>query len=250
MKSLIISDLDNTWVGNEAATLRLQQYLQTKRHRFYLVYATGRSFASVVGLMRDFWLTTGEKLLAPDCLITGVGSEIYDQGILDYDWAEKISQNWNPKAILSITRTYLQLLPQPESECNPWKISFYLSPSVNATILEDLRQDLHRNHLAANVVFSSGRDVDILPSSVDKGTAAMYVRERFQIPVERTLVCGDSGNDLSLYQHSTLGVIVHNAQPELLTWYEKQSNPQVYYAPSPYADGILDAISHFKLIPD
>lgn len=250
MKFLIISDLDNTWVGNDAATIRLQKQLEAERDRFYLVYATGRSFASVVQLMRDFWLTTGEKLLAPDCLITGVGSEIYDQGILDYDWAEKISQNWNLNAILSITRTYPQLLIQPESERNPWKISFYLSPSVNAAILEDLRQDLRRNHLAANVVFSSGRDVDILPAEVDKGTAAMYVRARFQIPLERTLVCGDSGNDLSLYQHSTLGVIVHNAQSELLHWYKQQSNPQIYYAPSPYADGILDAIAHFNLIPD
>ncbi len=250
MKFLIISDLDNTWVGNDAATIRLQQRLQAERDRFYLVYATGRSFASVVQLMREFWSTTGEKLLTPDCFITGVGSEIYYQGILDYDWAEKISQNWNPKAILPITQAYPQLLPQPESELNPWKISFCLSRSVNSAILEDLKQDLNRNNLAANVVFSSGRDVDILPSGVDKGTAAQYVREKFQVPLDKTLVCGDSGNDLSLYQHSTLGVIVNNAQPELLAWYQNQSNPHLYYAPSSYADGILDAIVHFTLIPD
>ncbi|MEB3311324.1 MAG: sucrose-phosphate phosphatase [Snowella sp.] len=250
MKFLIISDLDNTWVGNDAATIRLQKKLQAERDRFYLVYATGRSFASAVNLMREFWLTTGEPLLAPDCFITGVGSEIYHQGILDYDWAAKISQNWNRSAILPITQAYPQLLPQPESELNPWKISFCLSKSVNSAILDDLKQDLMRNHLAANVVFSSGRDVDILPPGVDKGTAALYIREKFQIPLERTLMCGDSGNDLSLYQHSTLGVIVHNAQPELLSWYQQQANPHIYYAPSSYADGILDAIAHFGLIRD
>lgn len=248
MKTLIISDLDNTWIGDNVATIALQNKLLANRDRLSLVYATGRSFASVAQLMRDFWLVTGEEMLVPDYLITGVGSEIYHQGILDYAWASKISQDWNIEGIRAITRLYPQLIPQPDTELNPWKISFRLHPTANTNIIDKLKQDLVDKNLAANVIFSSGRDVDILPKLADKGKAAMYVREKLQISLDKTLVCGDSGNDLSLYQHSILGVIVQNAQPELLNWYYQHPNNNIYYAKSFYAWAILEAIAYFNLV--
>lgn len=250
MKFLLVSDLDNTWIGNDLATIALQQKLLPYRDQFSLIYATGRSVSSVMQLMRDFWLVTKEKLLEPDYLITGVGSEIYHRGMLDYVWAEQISLKWNRNAIATLTKALPQLLPQSESEQNPWKISFFLAPAATPSILVTLRQKILRNRLQANIVFSSGLDVDILPHTVDKGLAAMYLREKLHIPLNKTLVCGDSGNDLSLYQHSTLGLIVNNAKPELSQWHTQHPSSNHYLAQSSYAWGILEAINYFGLLPN
>ncbi|PSF39255.1 sucrose-phosphate phosphatase [Aphanothece hegewaldii CCALA 016] len=247
MKFLLISDLDNTWIGDDSATIALQEKLFLYRDRFYLVYATGRSFPSVVHLMRDFWLSTGETFLKPDYLITGVGSEIYHQGILDYDWAKNISQGWDRNRVVQLTQKFPQLLPQSETEQNPWKVSFCLHPNTKPAILNTVHENILEMGIQAKIIFSSGKDIDILPQAADKGLAAMYLREKLQIPLTQTLVCGDSGNDLSLYQHGTLGVIVNNAQNELAQWYNQSGTKNHYFAKSSYAWGILEAIDYFSL---
>lgn len=247
MKFLLISDLDNTWIGDDPATIALQETLKRDRDRFYLVYATGRSFASVVRLMQNFLSSTGETLLEPDYLITGVGSEIYHQGILDYDWAENISQGWERNAVIQLTQKFPQLLPQIETEQNPWKVSFCFHPDTKPAILNTVQENLLEMGIQAKIIFSSGKDIDILPQGADKGLAAMYLREKLQIPLAYTLVCGDSGNDLSLYQHGTLGVIVNNAQSELSQWYSQSGTANHYFAKSSYAWGILEAINYFSL---
>lgn len=248
MKFLLISDLDNTWIGDNKATIALNQKLLSMRDRFYLVYATGRSFASVTQLMRDFWLLTGEKLLEPDYLITGVGSEIYHQGIIDYAWAERISQGWDRQTLVSIAQHFPQLIMQLETEQNPWKLSFCKHPLADSSVVAALENQIRQAGLQANVIFSSSRDLDILPVNTDKGIASMYLRQMLDIPLEATLVCGDSGNDLSMFQQGSLGVIVNNAQPELLNWYNKQKRTNCYFARSSYALAILEALSHFGLM--
>jgi hydroxymethylpyrimidine pyrophosphatase-like HAD family hydrolase len=74
-----------------------------------------------------------------------------------------------------------------------------------------------------------------------------YLQTQLKIPKVATLVCGDSGNDISLFTQKTLGVIVNNAQPELLQWYQQYRAPGHYYASAPYAAGIYEALDYFRL---
>jgi len=98
------------------------------------------------------------------------------------------------------------------------------------------------------VIFSSDRDLDIVPSNSGKGEAVSYLRQKLQIAPQATLVCGDSGNDISMFQQRTLGVIVSNSQPELIDWHKSNQCVDRYLAKSSYAWGILEALAHFKLI--
>jgi sucrose-6F-phosphate phosphohydrolase len=107
---------------------------------------------------------------------------------------------------------------------------------------------LRQAGLAAQVVFSSGRDVDILPQFSNKGNATAYLQKRLQVHQETTLVCGDSGNDISLFEAPARGVIVSNAQPELLDWYRNFGQSHHYLAQRPCAAGILEAIEYFELL--
>lgn len=242
MPFILITDLDNTLVGNDQATATLNQQLLAIRQRFYLIYATGRSYRSAQDLRVQ------KQLLKPDYWVTGVGTEIYQQGSQDSLWAKHLSNGWDRQAIAALAHTYPDLIPQSPLEQNPWKISFCISHPQASSILNHLQAELQRSGLAAQIIFSSDRDVDIVPAHADKGRAIAYLREQLQVEPSRTLVCGDSGNDISLFQQSTLGTIVSNAQPELLHWYSTNPHPHLYLAPSPYAWGILDGLKYFSLL--
>lgn len=243
VKPLLVTDLDNTLVGDAQATLALNQRLAPLRDRLWLIYATGRSYGSAQRLKHR------EQLLHPDYWVTSVGTEIHDQEKKDGEWTAWLSQDWQRESIVTLIQSaFPDLIPQPNQEQNPHKLSYFLRSPFAESILANLQLKLSQARLSAKIIFSSNEDVDILPLQGDKGLAVTYLRKKLQIPPEATLVCGDSGNDISLFQQSTLGVIVRNAQPELLTWYRQQGQPYHYWAQSPYAWGILEALFHFKLL--
>ncbi len=242
MQFLLITDLDNTLVGDDRATFTLNQKLTAIRHSCTLIYATGRSYTSAQHLVHT------KQLLEPDYWVTGVGTEIYERGKLDRFWANEVSTAWDRRAIAAIAQTYSELILQPQSEQNPWKISFRLDQADKSPILDNLRAQLSKAGMNYQIVFSSGRDVDILPSNADKGLAARYIRESLHIPASSALACGDSGNDISLFQQSTLGTIVSNAQPELIDWYGQHRHPNLYLARSPFAWGMIEGLQYFNLI--
>ena len=242
MQLLLVTDLDNTLVGDDQALLALNQKLAAQRDRLHLIYATGRSYASARRLQAR------QQLLEPDYWVTGVGTEIYQNTDRDPDWAERLSHNWDQQAAAAIAALFPELVFQEEAEQNPWKLSFLLHSDRAEAIVTTLRSKLEQAGLAAQVIFSSNEDVDIVPQSGDKGLATTYLGELLQVPLDKTLVCGDSGNDISLFQQSTLGVIVNNAQPELLAWHQQFGTSQHYLARSSYAAAILEALAYFQLI--
>ncbi|MCW6049228.1 sucrose-phosphate phosphatase [Lyngbya sp. CCAP 1446/10] len=240
MKFLLVTDLDNTLVGDDEATQVFNQRLQSMRSQICLVYATGRSHASTCELIAQ------KQLLAPDSTIAGVGSEIYQDATLDLDWAEHLSQDWDKMAIASLAQQFPQLQPQSLKEQNPWKISYCLEPAAeNSSIIQELQQKLTGSGLAAQIIFSSNRDVDILPQTSNKGNALTYLQKRLQIPSEATLVCGDSGNDISMFEQDVRGVIVANAMSELLAWHRECGTENHYLAGSACAGGIIEGMTYF-----
>ena len=238
--NLLVTDLDNTLVGDDPATLALNQHLQSKRSQFCLVYATEHSHASTCELIAQ------KQLLAPDYLITGIGSEIYKNGTLDLDWAEYLSQNWDKMALASLSQQFSQLKPQSSNKQNPWKLSFSLeSVTETASTFHALQQKLAESGLAAQIILSSNGEVDILPKTSNKGNALSYLQKRLKTPAEATLVCGDSGHDISMFEQDVRGVIVANAQSELLEWYGECGGKNHYLASSACAWGILEGIEYF-----
>ena len=240
MKFLLVTDLDNTLVGDDEATQVLNQFLQSKRSQICLVYATGRSHASTSELIAQ------KQLLAPDYLIAGVGSEIYQDGALDLDLAEDLSQDWDKMAIASLAEQFSQLKSQSPKEQNPWKMSYSLEPAAeNSSTVQALQQKLTQSGLPAQIIFSSNSDVDILPQTSNKGNAITYLQKRLQFPSEATLVCGDSGNDISMFEQDVRGVIVANALSELLEWHRECGSENHYLAGSACAWGIMEGIAYF-----
>lgn len=244
---LFITDLDNTLVGDDAALAELNQQLASHRQKYNskIVYATGRS------LYLYRLLASAKSLLPPDALITSVGTEMYfdpQQQHHDPEWANILSQGWNREEIVEIASQFGQLQPQPKSEQNPFKISYYLAQAVAEETIPQLKSTLSDRGYNIKLIYSAGQDLDLLPKNGDKGLAVKFLREKWDIAPEQTIVCGDSGNDISMFLGQEKGLIVGNAKPELLQWYEENSSDNNYLAKSHCAGGILEGLKHFSFL--
>ena len=51
-----------------------------------------------------------------------------------------------------------------------------------------------------------------------------------------------------MFQQQTFGVIVNNAQSELIEWYKVNADERHYFANSSYANGILEALQKFDFL--
>jgi hypothetical protein len=244
---LFVTDLDNTLVGDDAALTTLNRQLAEHRENFgtKIVYATGRSLYLYRELARE------KFLLSPDALITSVGTEIYfqpDTNECDREWATILSDGWHREKIATIADSWNELTPQPESEQNPFKISYYLAESLAEEVLPQLKATLVREGFKVKLVYSGSQDLDLLPQNGDKGLAVQFLRQKWNVPPEQTVACGDSGNDIALFRGDEKGIIVGNAQPELHRWYKENQNQSLYLAESVCAGGILEGLKYFEFL--
>jgi sucrose-6-phosphatase len=244
---LIITDLDNTLVGDDRALSELNQILETCRQDWgtKIVYATGRSLTSYQQL------ATEKDLLIPDAKIVAVGTEIYLDRDLEPDrgWVSILSPGWDREAIVNIANHFADLEPQPESEQRPFKISYYLSPTVVSDVLLQLEALLAEQGMNVEAIYSGNKDLDLIPKGGNKGAAVQFLRQQWDISPLNTAVCGDSGNDIALFDYGfERGIIVGNAQPELKTWLEVNGAERHYLANAYYAAGILEGLCYFRLI--
>ncbi|MBE9166339.1 sucrose-phosphate phosphatase [Pleurocapsales cyanobacterium LEGE 06147] len=246
---LFVTDLDHTLVGDDIALKTLNERLNTHRQEYgtKIVYATGRSLY----LYRQ--LAEEKSLLPPDALITSVGTEIYfnpTQAQFDSQWADILSQGWQREEIVTIASKYEQLTPQPDSEQNPFKISYYLDEASAEQVLVELEAELSNRGFQIKLVYSGSQDLDILPQRGDKGLAVQFLRQKWNINAEKTVVCGDSGNDIALFKGEEKGIIVGNARPELRQWYRDNQSHSLYLAEAFCAGGILEGLKYFGFFVD
>ncbi len=245
--SLLVTDLDNTLVGNDLALDRLNRILHRYRQTWgtKIVYATGRSRTSYQDLAAT------KPLMAPDALIAAVGTEIYvsSSDLPDEEWVAKLGIGWHREQIVTITSRFADLEPQPSSEQRPFKVSYYLSASVVTAVVPRLQELLSQQGLNVEIIYSGSKDLDIIPRGGDKGTAVQFLRDRWQIEPSQTVVCGDSGNDISLFKYGCeRGIIVGNAQSELRLWYELHPVDYHYLAVADCAGGIMEGLKYFRFV--
>ncbi|MGI6229947.1 MAG: HAD family hydrolase [Tractidigestivibacter sp.] len=70
--------------------------------------------------------------------------------------------------------------------------------------------------LPATVAITEGCSAEFSPAGVSKGTALKILCEQLDIPVEKSIAVGDSGNDVEMIRAAGLGVAMGNATPDVL----------------------------------
>lgn len=184
-----------------------------------------------------------------------MGTEILIRGEPLEPWARHLDKAWKRELAESVAAHVAGshgMVQQRASEQRPHKLSFTVPPGDPSGAVPALEAALAVAEVQARVIFSGGVDVDVLPSSASKGRALAFLLERLRdgpgAPEEGVLACGDSGNDLELFEvPGVKACVVSNAHDELLRWCASQpASPDVFLAQQRAAAGILEAARHFN----
>ncbi|MFP4522206.1 MAG: HAD-IIB family hydrolase, partial [Fibrobacterota bacterium] len=239
LKSFIFTDIDNTLVGDEKAVKEFSEIIRKNRDRVGFGVATGRTVESAMEALKK------NNIPEPDILISSVGSEIYygNTRLRDKGWKSHISKKWDREKVRSILEKFDFLNIQEEDAQREFKLSYFMQ--FNKDRLPKIHNALIKNKCRYNLIYSHGKFLDILPYRASKGKAIRYISYKWGIPLEKTMVCGDSGNDEEMLRGETLGVVVGNYSSELE---ELRGLKNIYFAENDYAGGIVEGIKKYKMI--
>ena len=241
---MIVTDIDGTLVsetGDYTGLAELKDLLRHRRNEFAFGIATGRSLDKVREILGQFDIPT------PDVVISAVGTRIYyglDARFQDKGWEQHIAYGWHPEPIRQRLATLPGLELQEPENLNPFKISYYLHDgglsveAVSAALGEKLAR-------YSSIVITQAAFLDILPNRASKGRAVRYLGNKWTIPINRIVVCGDAGNDLDMFTGASRGIVVGNHSSEMEAL---RGMRRVYFAGRPSAAGILEGLEHFKFL--
>ncbi len=237
----IISDMDQTLLGDPAALRRFTDTITENRKRLTFGIATGRRIDAALAILKKHELPT------PDVLISSLGTRIHYGAALTEDrwWADHVDYDWNRDRVRRVLDDLPGLKLQQKAKQSPLKVSYFYDAG-KAPSVDEITTLLHQEELTANVLLSFGQFLDVIPSRASKGQALRYAALRLDIPLEHILVAGGSGADEDMMRGNTLAVVVANRHHEELS--ALVDLDRVYFSEQAGAAGLLDAIEHYAFL--
>lgn len=262
---ILATDLDRTLLPNgswecDRDAIGLFNEL-TKNHKVLVVYVTGRNLALTEKAIAEYGVRH------PHILCGDVGTSIrrYEDGEWQFDhgWirhVEKESPRWDAVAIRDALAGIDGVREQEPEHLNRFKQSYYVDHARKAQLLAEINKRVQGKFDEVVVYSVDSQDgkglVDCLPASATKQTALEYVAEEFGAAREDVVFCGDSGNDIFPLTAGFRGVLVRNADEQLVKQVKEamNENPQLkaYFATGGfnglngyYASGVIEGAYHY-----
>lgn len=264
---ILATDLDRTLLPNgswesDAGAIELFNEL-TEEHGVLVVYVTGRNLDLTEKAIREFGVRH------PNVLIGDVGTSIreYENGEWKFDdgWISHVKQaspRWDAASIKSAISEVEGIREQEREHLNQFKQSYYVDHGRKGQILEKIDK-LVKGKFDEVIIYSfdsqDGKGLlDFLPDSATKQTALEYVSEEFKSRKEDVVFCGDSGNDIFPLTAGFRGILVRNADEQLVQnvklAVENNADLKVYYAKGNfqglngyYTSGVIEGAYHYGL---
>ena len=227
-------DLDGTFLGGDETSRQRLYELISEREDVRLVLSTGRGLESVIPLLGD------PTFPDPDYIISDVGATVVHgdslepvqplQSIIAGQWPGTLDV---VEALDHLDYLERQDVPQ-ERRC-----SFFADFDEIDDRLAEIVGDL-----GCQLLFSADKYVDVLPPGVNKGSTLRQLVKHEGGSLDDVVVAGDTLNDLSMYQEGFTGIVVGNAEADLVEATEDEDH--VYLADADGAAGILEGFEEFE----
>lgn len=267
---ILATDLDRTLLPNgswprDPGAIDLFNEL-TEQHDVLVVYVTGRNLDLTENAIAEFGIRY------PHVLIGDVGTSIRRHQGDDWQphagWIDHVKQaspGWDAEAVRRTLVGIDGLVEQEREHCSAFKQSYYVDHARRETVLAAVDERV-KGRFDEAIVYSfdsqSGDGLlDFLPKSANKQTALEYLAEESGALKSDVVFCGDSGNDLHPLTAGFCGVLVRNADDQLVAGVKEAvgGNPalKVYFAQGGfkglngyYTGGVIEGAYHYGLFLD
>lgn len=237
-KLILATDLDGTFLeGDHEVKNFFYNELLRLRDTVMLVYVTGRPVETVAQFCQMGYLPTAHYVIGDHGTHIVEGTHFSTVETLQ----DPIIQKWNNSnsSLKELLRDEIGIQLQPINP--PYRVAYYYDPRS----LQD--KTLHKiNNAGFDVVLSCDAYLDILPRGVNKGSTLLELLKHFNIKHELAITCGDSLNDLSLFQTGLKSVAVGNSEPKLVA--EIQHLKNVYHSEHEGLLGVIDGLRFHEKI--
>lgn len=238
-KFVLATDLDGTFLGgSQTARATFYDWLEERRDQIGLIFVTGRDPAFIETLTRETFVPR------PDYVVGDVGTTI-----------AAVTQQHKVRPIVSLEAEIASLwrasdriraalrdapgLTLQETEFR-YRVSYDMDPArFDDSVVTKIEA------LGCDVLISDNRFLDVLPKGVSKGPSLQRLLDHLGVDPHRTLVAGDTLNDLSMLVMGLPAVAVGGAEPALIDAVANMNH--VFQASRVGVLGIEDAIDHHKL---
>lgn len=208
---VLATDLDGTFLGgSDEDRARFYKWIETQRNKVGLIFVTGRD----PGFIHN--LVTRHGIPRPDFVVGDVGTTIAQVGIdgtlspieaLEAEIAERWG-NANGR-VQAALRSVAGLKVQSTGFRH--RVSF----DMDSDLFDDRALDIVSD-LGLDSLISDNRFFDVLPKGVSKGPSLLRLLSHLGIDNRRTLVAGDTLNDLSMLQLGLPAVAVGGSEAGLI----------------------------------
>lgn len=229
---LLATDLDGTFLGGtEQERIDFYQYIQAERERILLVFVTGREIERVRSLYDD------PNFPRPDYVIADVGTTVVHGKTFK---PISVVQSWVAERWGNANERVKELLAnEPGLELQTVEAERYVSYCYQPEVLHPSTLE-KLNEAGFDYILSADTFLDVMPKGVAKGPTLLRFIEEMGLNPNNVIVCGDTLNDLSLFETGLKGIAVGNSEPKLVKKIQTLRN--VYYSSYPGVMGIWDGL--------
>jgi kanosamine-6-phosphate phosphatase len=236
---LLFSDFDETYFPHECngeqllMLQELENYLESlsQDHHVKIGWVTGSSLQQLQQKMQQAKLR-----YFPHFVSSNLGTEIWEidpdggcRSILQWDQrlsCSGFSQRLIEEILIELKNVYgITLHPQTQFRQQTYKMNYYYYITSDAIVdyhLSIIKQLAFIHGVALNINRCNSKagdpdnayDVDFIPLGTGKQAVVEFMRDYYQVPFQRTLAFGDSGNDICMLKSVKYGYLLNNATPE------------------------------------